>query len=607
MHVTVLADDIGFDRLGRMTADSDVALTDFGLGLPPAAYANGTVADPARAIRGGSRTPLRDDCVVMAIIDDGIGFANERFRSGPTSTRVECFWDMRVPPKDAGSVDAVVGRVLRRDDIDELLTRFQGEEEELIYRDCGIIDPSDDRRQQTRFRNSHGTHVLDVAAGYDYRNAEEREVAVRRPIIAVQLPSELIAERSDAFTAQWLKLALSMIRHRAMELAERTETGVYLPVIVNFSFGTFAGPHDGDSAIERTIQAFIEDYRALPGNPKCEVVIPAGNGFQSQSVAKLLMGAKDETHELPWRVQPDDKTASFVQIWLPDSDDGEQQVAVALRPPVGGPAQDDWTVLGQALEWQAEGHVMARLYHQKVPRKNGRTRERVVIAIHATASDDEHRPCCPAGVWTVRVRNLRLKANAVVDVRIQRDDSLMGQRPTGRQSYFDHPAYDHYEDDNGRVRNHSCRERGPVTRRSTFNSYATGLLPIVVGGYRRSDGTPALYSGSGPTTSGRPGPTVSAVCEESPAHPGVLASGTYSGSTLRQNGTSVAAPAVARELARYIEAGGCRSWFLDQVTCADGAGLPSPQTSYGKVQPARQGAGRLQMPDQPLHRRRLET
>jgi hypothetical protein len=129
-----------------------------------------------------------------------------------------------------------------------------------------------------------------------------------------------------------------------------------------------------------------------------------------------------------------------------------------------------------------------------------------------------------------------------------------------------------------------------------LSSYAYAKGVLVVGGYRRSDGEPAVYSSSGrhglvrkdadgnsvevpdvagvseesPALTGSPsgrvaarptkdaggnplyGPDMAAVSEESPVLPGVLAAGTYSGSVAILSGTSVAAPQVTRALADQI-------------------------------------------------------
>lgn len=600
IHVTVVVSGAASEMLRKLERNPHCRLTDTGLGLPPEAYGSGQVTDdPGPAPAGVDDTDLDGSEVIVAIIDDGIGFANERFRLSATRTRIQYYWDMRTPSDDPENSDTLVGKALSKRDIDLLLERFSDDEEE-IYRRSGFVDTNSDRRQPLKHRWTHGTHVLDIASGYDYRDPEEAKAAAKRPIIAVQLPSEVIAERSDAFTSQWLKFALGKIREQAVELAHRIARRTnrepkYLPIVVNFSFGTFAGPHDGESAIERTIQNFIEEYRKLAGEDACEVVIPSGNGYQAQANARFKGSDMAHDVELPWRIQPDDKTDSFIQIWLPTCSDDQQQIAVSLLPPGSDPSECLWSRLDCTTELVVGGKAIACLYHQKVPRKPAANREQVVIAVRPTEVYRDEEPCAPAGLWTIKIKNLRLPDDATVDVRIQRDDSLMGQRPSGRQSNFEHPSYDLYEEPSGRLRNDALVEVGPVSRRGAHNSYATGLLPVVVGGYVRSNGDPATYSGSGPTTSGKAGPTLSAVSEESMMVSGVLASGTYSGSVLRQNGTSVAAPAVTRALADEIAAGRNLRSLLRRAASTTSQS-PGPQGSYVAIDASRHGECRFALP-----------
>ena len=613
----ILIDGEGLDFPTADELEKDLRVTNVGVGLPPGELAEGAVVDPDDNEARREPTDLTGDEVIVAIIDDGIGIANERFRLSPTETRVEYFWDMQVPPSGANSVGSTNGQVFCKRQIDKLLQRHDSCDEE-VYRKLGLIDHSQQRRQPLKFRRSHGTHVLDAAAGFDYRDPKAKAVAAKRPIIAVQLPSEVIAERSDAFTADWLKLALDKILYLADVLASRIankkgeKKAKPLPIVVNFSFGTIAGPHDGQAPIDKAVRNFVRCYRSQHGSPECEVVMPAGNGFQSRTIARLLVGDNGEIESLPWRVQPDDKTSSYVQVWLPESNSEQQRIAVSLVPPRDRSQRVEESRLGYALDWELDDTIQARVYHQIVKRPNGRFRERVVIAIRSTESDGGE-PRAPSGLWEIRMRSTGLAPGERVDVRIQRDDSLMGQKRTGRQSYFDHPDYVRFEEPTGRLRSDCCyllddceKERGPVSRCGTFNAYATAYEPLVVGGYRRADGIPASYTGSGPTTSGKPGPEISAVTEDSPSHRGVLAAGTYSGSTVVQNGTSVAAPAITRVLAECFGGGLNKEDLVQSIQSTDLAGIEGPHGPYPPLCPPRQGAGRYFTDKRPSYRRRIE-
>jgi hypothetical protein len=169
----------------------------------------------------------------------------------------------------------------------------------------------------------------------------------------------------------------------------------------------------------------------------------------------------------------------------------------------------------------------------------------------------------------------------------------MYSRSRARQAYFDDPKYEIFYPGSGRIindelhdddkqRDAELHERGQwmrVTRQGTLSSYAYAKGVLVVGGYRLSDGQPATYSSSGrrpndctkdamgssvdgpddvhyrtKDAAGNPldGPDLVAVSEQSPAVPGILAAGTYSGSVAILSGTSVAVPQITRALADRI-------------------------------------------------------
>jgi hypothetical protein len=166
-----------------------------------------------------------------------------------------------------------------------------------------------------------------------------------------------------------------------------------------------------------------------------------------------------------------------------------------------------------------------------------------------------------------------------IDLHVNRDDVGIFARGKGRQSYFDDPDYPRADlvGDYQRGKPIGTRRAAdseqprpdahPLVRpQGTLNAYGFGEGTLLVAGYRASDRTPAAYSASGaaymPRRSkgpdGKPlvGPDLAAVSDASPSLPGILGAGTYSGSVVRLNGTSVAAPQAVRALADEVAAGG---------------------------------------------------
>ncbi len=496
--------------------------------------------------------------VIIAIIDDGIGIANYRFRESPTTTRIKHFLDLALigKPTAGPSVDELLGRSWKGSDIDKLL----GQDEEQIYRALGLINPASELRQPLRAAVTHGTHMLDLAAGYDHRTTDPADQAalVGRPIIAVQLPTQVAENRSDTWLPHSLKRALDWILVKADELsAELSPENKRLPLIVNGSFASMAGPQDGSGDVERRITQFVKTYRGDEGpEDLCTFVLSAGNSLELRAAAQMdIRGG--EVEQIPWRVLPDDKTPSFVEIWLPEvkdvrGDAQPQQVEVFLVPPRDAPPLNEHgSTFGEAVEWRIGTDVLARVYHQRFPRPDG-MRECITIAIRPTA-DDQGAAVVPSGLWLIKIKNTTQQELLGIDLRVHRDDVGMFARTGARQSYFDDPNYERFDPDTGRPINDERDDQlygTRVTRQGTLSAYAFAEGVLAVGGYRRSDGQPAAYSSAG--REGARAPDLAAVSERSPSQGGVLAAGTYSGSVAILNGTSVAAPQVTRALADQI-------------------------------------------------------
>jgi subtilisin family serine protease len=111
----------------------------------------------------------------------------------------------------------------------------------------------------------------------------------------------------------------------------------------------------------------------------------------------------------------------------------------------------------------------------------------------------------------------------------------------------------------------------------------------------------APYSAGGPVTQpvlppplDRIGPDAVAPSDDSLAHDGVLAAGSRSGSVVAMNGTSVAAPQVARLIADELSAGrpGDRAAVQALAAASDATLPPLPPPPPNE----RYGAGRLLLP-----------
>ncbi|MBF9194943.1 hypothetical protein [Microvirga terrestris] len=534
------------------------------------------------------------DTVIIGIIDDGIPFAHERFRKIDGTTRIESVW-VQYGSSSNLPIGFDNGFEIPKVDIDNyLLTCRQGDfiDEDEIYRRAGIADFTLEGRKTLAWHASHGAHVMDLACGWDPNEAPDWR------IICVQLPTAITADSSGASLAPYAVKALEYIRDRAQAIAGKGQT---LPVVINFSYGLLAGPHDGTHVIELAFDRILREHNTTPGKKPMRVVIPSGNSHLARAHASVSFQAKGDQAVLPLRVLPDDLTPSFVEIWLPPATAVGNRVELTIATPQGDVSPPLEENDSSILQYEVAGKVLceARYHFFSAPTARGMflISLQPTIRIESENSPVPTDPVVPAGLWKLTLNNLGLLPKECVEAWVQRDDAPVGYPRRGRQSYFDVPSYEIYGHDGRPLEEDdpAC----PVKRAGSINAIATGKNTIVMGGLLRTELRPPAYSAGGaittPAGAARPhrcGPDALTVSDDSIVQSGVLAAGTRSGSVVAMNGTSVAAPHITRWIAGELAAkrrGNRRAvWKLayDKETA-----LPPPEPS-----PERGGAGRAPLP-----------
>jgi hypothetical protein len=484
----------------------------------------------------------RASCVI-GIIDDGFAFAHERFRRPhdpahpqPPQTRIDFFWDQGYFRRQQTEPD--YGREYTNRDIDGYMRTHAARgivDEDAVYR-AAKYDKVDRRFE-------HGTFVADIAAGC---NPEEHgEDAPHMILVQLHAPSRRTRDRSSGWLTARVLDGLRYILARAEQVKEAC------PVVVNLSFGTIAGPHDGSSIIEEAMDELIEHHRSTSANRgSLDIVIAAGNSNLSRCHAtfRLARSGTGASKVLRWRVLPDDPTPNFMEIWL---DDGKT-VELSITTPAG--EQSEPIRRGEIRTLECDGQPLCTVVFLRHVSKG--KRQMALLAISPTVTDDTERRAAPAGTWQVTVKNVG-HAGAQVHAWIERDDTPYDFPRHGRQSRFHDDAYQRF-DSQGRLTGEDHTNESYIKRAGTINGMGTGRSTVVVGGYRRSDEAAVetdrvavRYSSSGPGLNpDRVGPDVCAVSEDSVALHGVLSAGSRSGSVVSMNGTSVAAPQIVRELAK---------------------------------------------------------
>jgi hypothetical protein len=591
-HVKHLTATVGHDFFELLASHRDILATAIArVTLSRPVPRRAMAAGQAAAQLAGSQTSKHgtlDASVLVGSIDDGIAFGHECFRNADGTTRIESIWLQDGDPPSAFPFD--YGRVICKRGprgIDDLLTQSGHAgliDEDKFYSLAKVVDFARVEHKPVAFRRAHGTHVLDLAAGGKPGEGPDW------PIVCVQLPVATTADTSGASLAVLVVDGIWHILLRSLEISSRP-----LPVVINLSHGTIAGPHDGTSHLERAIDDITALWQEAFGVP-VQVVTGSGNSHLARVHARIdKRRFQDDGScvELPWRIQPDDRTPSYVEVWLPHRDTKlPSPIELSVVAPNGleSPIVGRGGTAGSKLV-SADG-VLCQVTYEYACQPTRRGVFLIVVGPTAALGQDGHAaPVAPSGVWRLRLRDASLKADEYVNAWIQRDDTPYGYPTVGRQSYFDDPHYRRFDEAGREIEvDHAS---SIVRRAGTMNAIATGESTAVIGGVLRKELRPAPYSSGGPverrfgsTRVHRTGPEALAVSDDSLVLAGILAAGTRSGSVVAMNGTSVAAPLVTRWIAQQLAAGESG----DRRAVAQFAGR---DTLPGKPSVERGGAGRI--------------
>jgi hypothetical protein len=402
---------------------------------------------------------------ILGVIDDGLPFAHRAFLGSDGRTRISHVW-LQSAQARTGWDRVPFGREFTNGEIDALRASH-GPDERRLYRAVGAIDRRPEIGRALERHSTHGAHILGLAGGNGLFGLARRRDAQTSPpplgddvqIVAVQLPNTIAWDTSGFGKEMFMLSALHYIFVRASEIAQEFG-GSELPLVVNFSYGWSAGRHDGGSAMELAIEELIQRRRLR--QPKTEIVVPTGNNFADGMHATF--SAEDMSKgsaTIGWRLRPDDRTASYLEIWFPESFDpvgwevrlvpprGMEHVPTGsitipdLGPnPVGDPqCFSELDMNGQNLaQLSADRHRGSPPGQLSADHHPG-ARWRVMIAVIPTAeiptTEMGKSRRLPPGLWTVVIdrKNLTsLGADQVIDLWLQRDDDPRPMSMGGRQS-----------------------------------------------------------------------------------------------------------------------------------------------------------------------------
>ncbi len=537
--------------------------------------------------------------VLVGIVDDAIPFLHRRYQTVAGTSRFRRVWlqGTQVVDFDAEELadgidridDAVfeddqpkghrydphVGRILSREAINRKIKQVLAAEkavpqgtasllrtESQVYKGLANKVSTPGERRRSPLTWSHGAQVTDLACGAEPGEMDDIK------ILGVQLPPHAVRDTSGRELSAYAIQATRWIIDQA--IAINKASGHKVPLVINLSLGVLAGPKDGSGFVEDWLEQEIKRFIEVSDNAPIRIVLAYGNAYRNRQIAVQEI-EPNETAELEWRLQPDDRTDSFIEIRAKRAEGLEWSLQPAGRKPKFAALPR----AGQHRELDLGRGTVAAVLRDGQEQSASTS---LLIAMRPTASL-EGGPLAPQGAWCLALKNSG-KKKLVVTLQIQRDDTPRGYRESGRQSFFDHEAVGSLD---AELKDYVGLGDSPITTEGTHSSYA-GLAsenPCVysVGAARSSvswalldqhrgvEHPPAYYSSAGTTRktlSKSVGPDLSAFADEGNFLTGIQAKGLLTGSSARLSGTSAAAPQVTRSLA-----------LLDKLEAFSGSGSGS--------------------------------
>lgn len=242
--------------------------------------------------------------VLIGIVDTGIDFTLDEFKSENGATRIVSIYDQTSdgPPPPGFPY----GREYTREDINAALS---------------LDDPYSAVKQ--RDTSGHGTFLASVAAGRNLSN-EVSGAAPDAEIVVVKLKEAngrvrkefLVPDgTADVFDSTSVMLGVEYVVRKARELDR--------PVSICLALGTNFGTHDGSGVFED----FIDSTSGISG--VC-ITVAAGNESQSRRHARLELNEDEPDGILD--IRSSDSASSFCLTLLTSFAD---KISVSLRSPTG--------------------------------------------------------------------------------------------------------------------------------------------------------------------------------------------------------------------------------------------------------------------------------
>ena len=317
------------------------------------------------------------------------------------------------------------------------------------------------------------------------------------------------------------------------------------PLVMNASMSFLGGPHDGTHPTAATLHAIATMAQGpATGRRAAELTLPVGNHLQAMVHARAI---PREATALTWSVPPEDRTASFVEIWSSVDGTPPDVAGLTLYPP----GQTDGVLAslpanGERVHLEADGARIAQLFNLG---------NHLMIGLYPTTTWTPADPMAPSGLWHLSVHG---SSDTSLLIWVARDDTLSGLPEAGRQSWFRDPGYRVFDGMGDVIRDSAMQSEG-VRRDGTNSVIATQGPPATAVAGRELYGAKAYrFAGLRLGQSSHPVPapgSFNPAAEVSRALGGPMAATRIGAGTLRASGTSMASAIQARQSLQDLTGG----------------------------------------------------
>ena len=246
----------------------------------------GKLASCMEPLQSGFGFSLFGQGILIAVLDSGIDYTHPEFRNPDGSTRILAVWDQTGNGNPPEGFE--LGTEYSREEMNEALRNIDNAEAQLSIRDL----------------SGHGTAVAAIAAG-------NSGVASQAQLLIVKLGNPA----PDSFP----KTTELMM---AVEYAYRKALEVQMPLVINLSFGTVYGPHNGTGLLETYLDEMMGRWKS---------VIVAGTGNEGNAAGHTAVTLQEGVQtEIQFGVAAGEAGLN-VQLWKNYTD----QFDIYLRAPDG--------------------------------------------------------------------------------------------------------------------------------------------------------------------------------------------------------------------------------------------------------------------------------